>query len=684
MEESYYKDVFEPSTILVACEDKQHSNSVMDWIKSLVPFCSVSVSIPVLGIITVKVPDGYSPHRISAEISKHSLVVSSEVNLRRTVCSIPNDPYIMANYDAYEAVKVFDAWDITRGAGVNVVLIDTGVDLNHPDLGNYGGGRCFYSGATPETPMSDWVGHGTATSGLVAAKQNNNTGLSGVAPDCTFFMARVYGPYKVECYVSDMIDAAMWAVDLKTATGKPTVISSSNGFNTASYVEQLVVNYIHDQGLVYCASSGNSSGDNEIPEDGDAAFFSQLMTKIVIDRVVSATAGRGFAVQGAGGVWILKGYIGRVVYPVNGTTEIYFTGDSIGMPFGNEHVYTFFSLDATAGMAMAFDVPFDNNNGNMTGPPLASYVYGIDFHVSDMVTDLDSYMYPSAYEHVISVGGTGGSDPSTMPEGGFYNRKWQPGTANDYVDVVAPAFRVFSTGSTNPAGYDYNAPFFNVATHTWETYDATVPYLRLHGTSFACPIVAGICALILSMNPSLSPDDVESILKTTADSNILNYAGTAPQTHGIGAGQVNAYAALGGGQNTIVTLTGTGGATGGVGSLFADGGQVLDEASPLGEGGTGGAGNLGASGTQAPTIDDLHGEGASGGSGNLGAGAEINTQTGIAGAGVQGSAGNLEASVVTEVPVKEVSNISGLILMETGLPIILLDFSDRTYTVQPL
>jgi gliding motility-associated-like protein len=116
-------------------------------------------------------------------------------------------------------------------------------------------------------------------------------------------------------------------------------------------------------------------------------------------------------------------------------------------------------------------------------------------------------MYPASYNHVISVGAT---DP-TDTKAGFSNY----GTA---IDVMAPGTNILSTVAGSTSGYGYKS-----------------------GTSMACPLVSGIAALMLSQDPSLSPDDLESCLKSTCD-NIdnqnSNFIGQ------IGAGRVNAFEAL--------------------------------------------------------------------------------------------------------------------------------------------
>jgi subtilisin len=74
-----------------------------------------------------------------------------------------------------------------RGAStVNVAVIDTGVDLDHPDLTVAGGRNCVSAGASAD----DDNGHGTHVAGTIAAR-NNGSGVVGVAPGTRIFAAKV-------------------------------------------------------------------------------------------------------------------------------------------------------------------------------------------------------------------------------------------------------------------------------------------------------------------------------------------------------------------------------------------------------------------------------------------------------------------------------------------------------------
>jgi PKD repeat protein len=97
-----------------------------------------------------------------------------------------------------------------------------------------------------------------------------------------------------------------------------------------------------------------------------------------------------------------------------------------------------------------------------------------------------------------------------------------------YVDMIAPGQSVYTTDSGNDSDY-----------------------ASVSGTSFACPITAGLAGLIWSADPSLTPNEVEAILKNGCDDLGAN---GADNTYGYG--RANVY-------NCMTAATGGGGGGGG-------------------------------------------------------------------------------------------------------------------------
>ncbi|UII31520.1 S8 family serine peptidase [Fulvivirga ulvae] len=80
-------------------------------------------------------------------------------------------------------MQVEDAWELTKGSrDVIVAVLDQGFEMNHPELqGNtFGTGFDTESGTTPALVLGS---HGTACAGIIGARDDNNTGISGVAPN---------------------------------------------------------------------------------------------------------------------------------------------------------------------------------------------------------------------------------------------------------------------------------------------------------------------------------------------------------------------------------------------------------------------------------------------------------------------------------------------------------------------
>ncbi|MBW6460642.1 MAG: S8 family serine peptidase [Bacteroidales bacterium] len=97
------------------------------------------------------------------------------------------------------------------------------------------------------------------------------------------------------------------------------------------------------------------------------------------------------------------------------------------------------------------------------------------------------------------------------------------------VDICSPGYDI--SGATNTMEKD---TLGNIFPNPWPYY------WKFGGTSFATPIVSGLCALIKSINPCLTAAEIEYILKQTADpvQDEQNYSGL------LGAGRINAYKAV--------------------------------------------------------------------------------------------------------------------------------------------
>jgi len=91
-----------------------------------------------------------------------------------------DDPYARLQTNV-NALDVAEAHNFSRGAGIRVAIIDTGVDVEHPDLA----GRTQLTRNYVDDDAAEFRNdrHGTQVAGLIAAAANNGIGIVGVAPD---------------------------------------------------------------------------------------------------------------------------------------------------------------------------------------------------------------------------------------------------------------------------------------------------------------------------------------------------------------------------------------------------------------------------------------------------------------------------------------------------------------------
>jgi subtilisin family serine protease len=116
-----------------------------------------------------------------------------------------NDPYFGLQWGPQQ-VNAPQAWSTSTGSGATIAIVDSGVDLDHPDLaGKIAGGATFIDCADQANGCGngDWDSggqaagapdpHGTHVAGIAAATTNNGTGIAGTAPDARLLAVKVLG-----------------------------------------------------------------------------------------------------------------------------------------------------------------------------------------------------------------------------------------------------------------------------------------------------------------------------------------------------------------------------------------------------------------------------------------------------------------------------------------------------------
>ncbi|MCT2588685.1 type VII secretion-associated serine protease mycosin [Streptomyces sp. N2-109] len=194
-----------------------------------------------------------------------------------------------------KAVNAGDAWKTTKGEGVTVAVLDTGVDGSHPDLrGSVLTGKDMvgFGAARGDAP---WARHGTAMAGIIAGHGHGpdaSEGLLGVAPETKILPVRVLleeGDPQRDKARRDrggaLAEGIRWAVDHGA-----DVINLSLGDDSDSAHpeprEDAAVRYALRKGVAVVASAGNAG------EDGDHVSYPAAYPGVIAVAAVDQSGAR--------------------------------------------------------------------------------------------------------------------------------------------------------------------------------------------------------------------------------------------------------------------------------------------------------------------------------------------------------------------------------------------------------
>ncbi|MFO0597393.1 MAG: S8 family peptidase [Myxococcaceae bacterium] len=169
---------------------------------------------------------------------------------------IPNDPMFAQQWNL-KMIRMPEAWEVTRGKGVIVAVLDTGIAWeNHddfrvvPDLED----SKFVEGwdfVNDDQHANDDHGHGTHVAGTIAQATDNGEGVAGVAFEATLMPVKVLDHFG-SGNTADIADAIRWAADHGAK-----VINMSLGGGGRSAVMENAVMYARKKGVVVVCAAGN-------------------------------------------------------------------------------------------------------------------------------------------------------------------------------------------------------------------------------------------------------------------------------------------------------------------------------------------------------------------------------------------------------------------------------------------
>ncbi len=210
-------------------------------------------------------PAGVDREALLARIRQHRQVEAAEPLMSVKASFAPNDPRYAEQWNL-KMINMPKAWEKSRGKGVIVAVLDTGIAYeNHDDLTQVPdlSGARFASGydfVNDDTHANDDHGHGTHVAGTIAQVTDNGEGVAGVAFEATLMPVKVLDHFG-SGNTADIADAIRWAADHGAK-----VINMSLGGGGRSDVMAKAVEYARKKGaVVVCAAGNGGRGVVEYP-----------------------------------------------------------------------------------------------------------------------------------------------------------------------------------------------------------------------------------------------------------------------------------------------------------------------------------------------------------------------------------------------------------------------------------
>ncbi|MGE5674701.1 MAG: S8 family serine peptidase [Mycobacterium leprae] len=513
-------------------------------------------------------------------------------------------------------INATNAWSITMGSPeVVVAVIDTGVDINHPELKDHiwtnpGETSCDddidndnngyvddchgWDFVNNDNTVFDWEdedAHGTHVSGTIAATINNGIGVAGVAPNVKIMPVKFLGTQGG--YISDGLLATDYALSFGVK-----LANNSWGGGPFTYAEY---DQINSADMLFVAAAGNDAQDDDLYPHYPSAYDSPNIISVAAlantgDLAYYSNWGATSVDVGAPGHWVLSSVPKAAPWAaaIQNDTGVY---KSMFWGFSLEDMETIDARDALNRLMNFFkatkDTPVlvveddESDKGepavhsqfqaalsaftNVTFLPLGAGVNGpiLDPKAYPVViwATGHSYGYYSGgpvlngndlqnIANYLNDGGNfflTGQDALFMNEGdpvvtdmlgvnwiGEGDSRVQiKGSAGGALDGV-----LYALPKASPNYRDYILPVPGHATAkaalSWEPVPATYDkaYAYYGGTSMAAPHVTGLAALLMSLHPDWSIDQIKAqILNTVKPLSSLN-------GKTVTGGLIDAYAAL--------------------------------------------------------------------------------------------------------------------------------------------
>jgi hypothetical protein len=299
-----------------------------------------------MNIKIIKVPENALDY-VKEALSKNQDVEFAEYDIAAQPSVIPNDTYSYAWH--LSKINAPGAWDYTKGDMYPIVILDSGIDFDHPDLQSkiifpYNG----YTDSTSGVDNQNGCGHGTLVAGSAAALTNNGIGVAGVGWDTMIIPVKITndaasGSTQCYGYSSGVLRGVNWAVEHGAR-----VVNLSYGFGSGSGSIDTAAQIMQDNGGWLVISAGNSGNDPGWLEDPTIINVSSTTSSDILSSFSSFGNFVDFSAPGSS-IWTTR----------DGGTYGTASGTSFAAPITSAVINLIFSVNPSLSASDAYTILAD-------------------------------------------------------------------------------------------------------------------------------------------------------------------------------------------------------------------------------------------------------------------------------------------------------------------------------------
>ena len=457
------------------------------------------------------------------KLKKETIVQYAEPNFSQKTFSSLNDPFFSSQwylqkikFSEARALKLF-SW------GIQVAVIDTGVNKYHADLG-----RCLRVGYEKDyvdnddeaNDESDGVGHGTAVAGIIAATQNNALGIAGISEKAQIMSLRTANQIgKSDQFInaSAIVQAVDWGAD---------IINCSFGSTSAPQALYDAISYANNKGVLLVCASGNDSISLDISPRYPAAYdLPNIIAVANSDRNDALAADSNYGLLS---VDIAAPGVDIYTCGINSATTTIatwsFEGDSLGR--ANWDGWEYFGLSNRGGGW--FEWLF---GGIWTRRYITQYWPSSKYELKSPFFSASFYHSVRCNIQLAGIVGSGDYIRIGAVKNAYYSdtfHTFEAGNVTGTYSLRSPQFDQ-SSGSlavqfeSDITGDGYWGLLGASVTGKDASSSANTLYQSVSGTSFAAPVVSGVAAFLMEEMPSKTHLEIkDAILKTARKSSSLS------------------------------------------------------------------------------------------------------------------------------------------------------------------